>query len=54
MESTQSVSQGNPTKDFANGEQKNLLRPSNGAGLLKLAGIVKNAPVDASINPASR
>lgn len=33
---------------------RDKLHPRNGAGLLKLAGIVKNAPADASVNPASR
>lgn len=33
---------------------KDKLHPRNGAGLLKLAGIVKNAPADASVNPAIR
>lgn len=33
---------------------KDKLRPANGAGLLKLAGIVRNAAADASVNPSSR
>jgi hypothetical protein len=33
---------------------KDKLRPRNGAGLLKLAGIVKNAPADASTNINNR
>ena len=33
---------------------KDKLRPRNGSGLLKLAGIVKNAPVDASSNRKNR
>jgi len=47
----------NPTENVSSVVQsalKDKLRPCNGAGLIQLAGIVKNAPADASINPISR
>lgn len=47
----------NPTENVSSVVQealKDKLRPSNGAGLLQLAGIVKDAPADASVNPVSR
>ncbi len=47
----------NPTENVSSvvqGALKDKFRPCNGAGLLHLAGIVKNAPADASVNPISR
>jgi hypothetical protein len=47
----------NPAENVSSvvqGALKEKLRPRNGAGLLKLAGIVKDAPTDASVNPAHR
>jgi hypothetical protein len=47
----------NPTENVSSVVQealKDKLRPCNGAGLLQLAGIVKDAPADASVNPVSR
>ncbi len=49
--------QENPTENVSSVVQialKEKLRPRNGAGLLKLAGIVSHAPADASINPSHR
>ncbi|WLT40530.1 hypothetical protein NON20_25140 (plasmid) [Synechocystis sp. B12] len=47
----------NPTENVSSVVQealKDKLRPRNGAGLLELAGIVEDAPPDASVNPAHR
>jgi hypothetical protein len=47
----------NPTENVSSVVQEALkekLRPRNGAGLLKLAGIVRHAPADASVNPSHR
>ena len=47
----------NPTENVSSvvqGALKKKFRSCNGAGLLQLAGIVKNAPADASVNPISR
>lgn len=49
--------QENPTENVSSVVQtalKEKLRPRNGAGLLKLAGIVSHAPADASVNPTHR
>jgi hypothetical protein len=47
----------NPTENVSSVVQeafKDKLGPCNGAGFLDLAGIVKHAPADVSVNPASR
>jgi len=49
--------QENPSENVSSvvqGALKEKLRPRNGLGLSKLAGIVSNAPSDASVNPTSR
>ncbi len=47
----------NPTENVSSVVQnalKDKLRPRHGAGLIELAGIVKDAPADSSVNPAHR
>jgi hypothetical protein len=45
---------GENVSSVVQGALKEKLRPRNGVGLSQLAGIVNNAPSDASVNPTSR